>query len=43
VKAYTELWMSTNTPDSVTFDDAIEDILTAVKRDLPRVMEIGGA
>jgi hypothetical protein len=42
VKAYTDLWVSTNTPDSVTFDDAIEDILTAVKRDLPRVMEIGG-
>ena len=43
VKAYTDLWISTNTPDTVTFDAAREEILEAVKKDLPRVMEIGGA
>ena len=43
MKAYTDLWINTNTPDSVTFDDAREEIIAAVEKDLPRVMEIGGA
>jgi pyruvate/2-oxoglutarate dehydrogenase complex dihydrolipoamide acyltransferase (E2) component len=43
VKAYTDLWCNTHTPDSVTFDDARKEILAVVKEDLPRVMEIGGA
>jgi hypothetical protein len=43
MKAYTDLWINTNTPDSVTFDDAREEIIAAVEKDLPRVMEIGGS
>jgi len=41
VKAYTELWCNTNTPDSVTFGDARKEILAAVEQDLPRVMAMG--
>jgi hypothetical protein len=43
LKAWTDLWINTNTPDSVTFDDAREDILKAVEADLQRVMTAGGA
>lgn len=41
VKAYTDLWCNTNTPDQVTFEDAREDILTAVEQDLPKVLAMG--
>jgi len=41
VKAYTELWCNTNTPDQVTFKDAREDILAAVEEDLPKVLAMG--
>jgi len=42
LKAYCELWCSTNTPDQVTFADAREDILAAIEADLPRVLKAGG-
>ncbi len=42
LKAYCELWCSTNTPDQVTFADAREDILKAVEQDLSRVLKAGG-
>jgi len=43
IKAYSDLWMNTNTPDQVLFEDAREDILKAVEKDIDRVMKIGGA
>lgn len=42
-KAYCELWMSTNTPDHVSFEDARAEILKAVEADLPTLMRLGGA
>ena len=41
VKAYTDLWMQTHTPDTITFADARAEILAAVKADLPQVMAAG--
>jgi hypothetical protein len=43
IKAYCDLWINTNTPDSVTFADARAEILAAVEADLGRVMNAGGA
>jgi hypothetical protein len=42
LKAYCDLWCSTNTPDQVTFADAREDILAAIEADLPRILKAGG-
>lgn len=41
LKAYTDLWAITITPDTVTFDNAREEILAAVQKDLPRVLKMG--
>ncbi len=41
VKAYTDLWMQTHTPDTITFAAARNEILGAVEADLPRVMKAG--
>ncbi|PKG31359.1 hypothetical protein, partial [Methanoregula sp.] len=41
VKAYTDLWMQTHTPDTITFAAARNEILDAVEADLPRVMKAG--
>jgi len=43
LKCWTDLWCNNNTPDSVTFDEAREDILAAVEKDLQRVMNAGSA
>jgi hypothetical protein len=42
LKCWTELWFNTITPDSVNFDQARDEILTAVENDLERVMKAGG-
>jgi hypothetical protein len=38
IKAWTSLWMQTNTPDTVTFEDARREIRKAVDEDLPWAM-----
>lgn len=42
VKAYTDLWINTNTPDTVTFEAARKQILAAIGEDIDKLMGIGG-
>lgn len=43
IKTYTDLWMQTVTPGTITFDDARKDIRQAVDEDLPWAMGEAGS
>ena len=43
MKCYTELWINIETPGSVSFDTARQQILKAVEEDVDEVLRIGGA